>query len=454
MRRLNTALLYACWALFGCQNQLADAIVNGPLEDSGWRALDSGAAADAQDDSPCADDPSAEDCSADVWPNEHSRTNSDPWLPAHHDALRELRPRVLIAHFINDMSVRELRDAAERQIEALAEGSRYHGYDDPSAPAFLQYEIAAIVDLTDDPVPADWPHPSSTRVPLDEAGAFDVEALFSHEFAQLLDVPDPDMPGEVLDLCGLFGGGHINELWLATADSDDRHPPSMLECKPRYDAAAKRVQGEFVSTAKEPGFCSVAADCGVTVRIAHLNPTRGLGCDLEVRGWAMRDSYRAIAYLDENARAFMNADFRERFGTSFDRFDDICTRGTTQCVSYPEPTVAEGSLPDGTPWRIDPYEPGCGDPEYPPNARFIWDYDNPQQVQTRCAHYGLRDGPAGRDRFELYSRDTVAEATARWGEDCAGGWQMYWRQSIPGLDNPALDANGQPMKNWWVFSYY
>jgi MFS family permease len=33
-------------------------------------------------------------------------------------------------------------------------------------------------------------------------------------------------------------------------------------------------------------------------------------------------------------------------------------------------------------------------------------------------------------------------------------WQMYWRQSIPGLDNPGRDADGLPMKNWWVFSYY
>ncbi|MBN1652329.1 MAG: hypothetical protein JXA30_00990 [Deltaproteobacteria bacterium] len=435
IRLLNAALVSVWCALFGCQNQLAEAIV------SGTNGL------------PCVDYPGNEECSADVWPNEYSRTNSDPWLPVYHDELREIRPRVLIVHFINDISVDELREAAERQIEALAEGSRYHGYKDPSAPAFLRYEIADIVDLTDDPVPAGWQHPSSTAVPLDDAGVFDVETLFSSRFARLLNISNPAIPGEVLDLCGLFNGGHINELWLAVADSENRHPPSMLECKPRYDIEGRRVKGEYVSNSEYRDFCRVASTCGVTVRIAHLNPMRGLGCDLEVRSWALRDSYNAIAYLYKNARAFLNADFGERFGTSFDRFDDICTR-EKHCVSYPEPTIAEGILADGTPWRIDPYEPGCGGPEYPPNARFLWDWESPQPVQTRCAHYGLRDGPAGSDLYEIYSSDTVAEATERWGVDCAGGWQMYWRQSIPGLDNPAFDADDQPMKNWWVFSFY
>lgn len=447
MRATDLAVLCAGCALFGCDHQLVEAIVRGPPPD-GALAVDA-----TVDGSTCADDPGAEQCSASVWPNEHSRANSDAWLPAHHVELREIRPRVLIAHFINGMSVDELRDAADRLVEALAEGSRYHGYGNPNAPAFLHYEIIGIVDLTDDPVPADWPHPSSTRVPVDGTGAFDVAALFGEPFARLLGVTDPARPGEVLDLCELFRGGHINDLWLAVGDPGERHPPQMAECKARYDAAGRRIEGEYVSTGDEPGFCGLASSCGVSVRIAHFNPSRGLGCDLEVRGWAMRDGYRAIAYLDENARAFMNADFDRRFGASFQRFADICTPDA-ECVSYPSPTVAEGSLPDGTTWRIDPYEPGCGDPEYAPNARFTWDWDNPQPVQTRCAHYGLRDGPDGNDRYELYTNQTVAQATERWGDDCAGGWQMYWRQSIPGLDNPALDADGQTMKNWWVFSYY
>jgi hypothetical protein len=38
--------------------------------------------------------------------------------------------------------------------------------------------------------------------------------------------------------------------------------------------------------------------------------------------------------------------------------------------------------------------------------------------------------------------------------DCGGGWSIYMRQNFPGFANPARDVDGQPMKNWWPFSYY
>ena len=38
--------------------------------------------------------------------------------------------------------------------------------------------------------------------------------------------------------------------------------------------------------------------------------------------------------------------------------------------------------------------------------------------------------------------------------DCMGPWLVYWRMNMPGLFNSAIDLNGMPMKNWWVFLFY
>jgi hypothetical protein len=74
-------------------------------------------------------------------------------------------------------------------------------------------------------------------------------------------------------------------------------------------------------------------------------------------------------------------------------------------------------------------------------------------VDARCAHYGLRDGPDGEDIRESYSAATVSGLAAQY-PDCGGGWQIYWRQSIPGLDNQAFAEDGAPMKNWWPYLFY
>jgi hypothetical protein len=195
----------------------------------------------------------------------------------------------------------------------------------------------------------------------------------------------------------------INELWLAVGDeSAGREPPSMVECKPRYDSRGRRVAGSWIGTANA-GECASLPICGVTVRIAHLSPLRGVGCDLLVRGWAIRGSTRAIPYLAANARNFFT---------------------------------------------------NCGDSEFPPNATARTDFENRTPVQAVCAHYGLHDALDGSDQRESYSFDTLASLAARYTSDCGAPWQVYWRQNMPGLDNPALAADGGPMKNWWPFLFY
>jgi hypothetical protein len=348
----------------------------------------------------CLELPEQAQCELPVWPNEYSSANSDAWLAAHHDALRTVEPRVLVLDYHNDRDGEAVRAVAERQIEALAEGSRYRAYADDRAPSFVHYQLLDVIDMKDRPPAADWAFTSSSRVPLDASNRFDLQALFGREYAEIYGYTDH--AGEPIELCQLFERGIINELWLAVGDGEPgREPPSMIECKAPYDQLGRRAEGDLVGTANADE-CAILPACAVTVRIAHLSPVRGVGCDLLVRAWGIRGSVRAIPYLARNARAFLDE---------------------------------------------------CGDPEVPPNTSERWDFENASVVDARCAHYGMRDGPDGEDLRESYSAETVSSLAVRY-PDCGGGWQIYWRQSMPGLDNLAFAAGGAPMKNWWPYLFY
>ena len=79
-----------------------------------------------------------------IWPNTLSRANSDPWLAANHDRLRQMRPRVMVINFANGLSAEKGQAQITALIHALQESSRYHGYEDKAAPPFLVYEIAKV----------------------------------------------------------------------------------------------------------------------------------------------------------------------------------------------------------------------------------------------------------------------------------------------------------------------
>ena len=86
---------------------------------------------------------------------------------------------------------------------------------------------------------------------------------------------------------------------------------------------------------------------------------------------------------------------------------------------------------------------GCGSTTFPPNARARWDYSNGNPVQSRCEHFGLGDGTAGADLMEPFTDDKIAAADQAF-PDCGGGWQIYWRQSIPGFGNTAKTDRRPP----------
>jgi hypothetical protein len=400
----------------------------------------------------CALDPTAGDCTAGPWPTPSHSANSDPWLVSHRTVITEMHPRVLVLNFQNGVTVDGARQTATRQINALSEGSRYHAYADSSAPVFLKYEIAKVVDLTDATPPPGWTNPSSTLLPTAPTGEFDALALFSSQFADLYGFPDPRSPSRSLSLCELFEQGTINEVWIQDGEGGVRRAPLSLERKQSYDGSETAVPDSFAPNAGGGGQLDDIV-CSVTVRLAHLDAARGAGCDLEVRGWEIESMWDALPSLRTDAFAFLNQDFIKRFGVRFDSWADICDQAGTPCVQYPTAESARGGYADGTPWSISPFLQGCGSTKFPPNATATGDMTNTTPVDSRCAHFGLRDGGNGGDAYEPYTASTVATLDQMF-PDCGGGWQIYWRQSIPGYGNHARAFDGSPMKNWWPLLFY
>ena len=401
----------------------------------------------------CTRAPQSPGCGPSAWPTAGHSANSDPWLVGHRGVITELHPRVLVLNFQNGVSADSARQTAQRQVTAIAEGSRYHAYLDATAPAFLRYEIAKVVQLTDGTPPSGWPNPSSTLLPTAPTGEFDPLALFSAQFAALYGFPDPNDPSRSRSLCELFEQGIVNEVWIQDGEAGVRRAPLSLERKQSYDAAESAVPGSFAPNAGGGGRLDDII-CRVTVRLAHLDAARGPGCDLEVRGWGIESMWDALPSLRADALAFLNRDFDTRFGAPFDSWAAICDQRGTPCVDYPTVTSARGTLPNGTPWSISPFLQGCGSSRFAPNATAWGDDDNPTStVQSRCEHFGLRDAPAGGDAYETYTTAKVATLDQMF-PDCGGGWQIYWRQSVPGYGTRAIAADGTPMKNWWPLLFY
>jgi hypothetical protein len=379
------------------------------------------------------------------WPTAEHAANSDPWLVAHHDTLVRMAPRVLVLNFDNGATSDQALQTANLQAAAIAEGSRPHAYADDGAQQSLQYDVVKVVDLTDHPPPAGWNNPSSTLLPTTAGGAFDPTALFTSQFAAAYGWKDAS--SKPLTLCQLFQRGAINEVWIQDGEAGIRRAPLNVESKQVYDAAGNAIVGLFLPCAGGGGCLDQTIACGVTVRMAHLDPARGPGCDLQVRGWGIEGMWDALPAYAADARAFLNADFDARFGVQFRSFADICDQSGDACVSYPNDHQATGAYADGTPWTIQPFLQGCGSSRFPPNARARGDFLNGEQVQSRCQGFGLAGGAGGGDLYQPYSAATVAGEDSAF-PDCGGGWQIYWRQSMPGPGNAAH------LKSWWPFLFY
>lgn len=393
-----------------------------------------------------------------IWPNETSHTNSDPWLQQHHTEIQEMHPRFLLIDFANGRTTAETMARFQTQKEAMMEGSRYHGYSNPAAKPFLIYEIAKYVDLKDDPIPAGWTAPNSSKMPR-RNGGINFGSLFTQAYADYYAIPDPKNPSHNMTLCELVANGVVNDVFIIfNKTGTDANVPEILEYKQQYDRNDVPLPGKFDQYAGNGSFdptdILLVKQCGRSLRVGFLEMTGNWTNAMEVNGHNYEHiGNRAVPRFDEMFRPFANFDLMQRFGTTF-RDWYSCPYGMP-CLSYPTDNSVTFTI-NGETRTLSPYNQGCGSAHFPPNAREQYDKSNPQTVLSTCEHYGLHDAADGTDIRTPYSLATVD----RWKNTpvgkgfVGGGWFMYWFQSFPGYDNRAKMADGSPMKNWWVYLYY
>ncbi len=385
-----------------------------------------------------------------VWPNQASHANSDPWLAAHHDQIRVMRPRVLLVNFSNEAAREKLDRLAASLIAALAESSRYHGYENSNAPAFLQYQIFKFVDLRD-PGQATG---NSVRVPFKPGMAsgfnMDYDRYFSGEFAAYYGVKDPRNPSRFLSLAELVEGGYVHELWFFAEHLKGFGAYECVEEKPVYDENFQRRAGRFVQAGN--GGDAGQRWIGRSLRIGFINASRGIGCFMESlsHSWEGTANSRAIPYFTKYFHEYAGLDLDKRFGLPWPSF--YALSGRDSGVDYPDPTTAIVKSGART-WRLTNYVAFGGNVHFPPNGRRHYDLENDQPVLSTIEDWRIGSGPGGKDLARPWTKAAFAPYR-KLAPDCMGPWLIYWRQNMPGLDNRQKDDAGRPMKNWWPFLFY
>jgi len=393
-----------------------------------------------------------------IWPNGQSSANSDPWLVANHQLIGQLQPKVLVVNFVNGFTDAQVTRKFSDVARAYREATRYHATVDPEAIPFIEFQLARVVNLRDNPVPSGYQFENSTRYPRTSTTApftwMDYGAFFSAAFASHYGYSND--AGGHYTLCELIDRGLVNELWfIGSGDVPDSAAYESLESKQRYNVSHNKLDGSFDRCAGNGCFDVSVPVCNRSVRIAFINYNRGGGCFLESLGHSFEGMANngSLPWLRPYFREFGGFDLDTRYGVPFNSWYACSTPG---CVTYSNVTATGMSAAwsvgaqTGT---IASYLPACGNAHFPPNGRQHYDITNPQSVPSTCAHYRMRDAPDGGDLIDTYSGNTVAGFFTL-APDCTGAWEVYWRQSFPGRQNLARDDAGQPMLNWWPFLYY
>src|SRR4051794_37115418 len=338
-----------------------------------------------------------------------------------------MRPRVLVVNFVHGLAEAEARRRVEWLCGALRESSRWQGFRDPQAPAFLDYRIEAIVDLTEPPGEADR---NSARFPRTADGiGLDYGAL--HEMRL----------HDGLRLDELTERGLVHEVWLLADHTEHSAPWETVEVKRAYDREFRPLGFERHAGNSGP---HDAPWIGRSLRILFVNLARGVGCAMESLGHSLERmaTCGALPYYERYFREFAMLDLDRRLSLPF---ESLYNRDDP--VDYP----TSSSLRYRAGWRhrtVEPYVVTGGNVHFMPNGRHDYDLDNPAPVLSTIETWR---------RPEEVARPWTPEVLERYRElapDCMGRWVVYWRQNMPGLGNTALDDDGRPMKNWWPFLFY
>jgi hypothetical protein len=394
-----------------------------------------------------------------VWPNRLSTSNSDRWIVENHDRIRKMEPRLLLISFVNGVPEEEQGKAMrefKRLADALNVSSKHKGYANPDAPAFLEYGVFKYIDLGDPDAPRDT---NNERSPIKEevpapAVNMDYDALFGEEYAEYYGVVDPDDRNRYLTLGELLEEGYVHEVWVtAEADGFLRFYES-VEHKPVYDEEFNRPDPRDYVMAGNGGDPDMRFT-GRSLRINGLNYDRGIGCGMENLAHSMEGMANsgAIPYYTKYFHEYAMINLDERYGFPHDSF--YALEYGKEVVEYPTPTTAVATLRDGTKFTIDDYLAYGGNVHFLPNGTSHYD-KNPEDdpdVMTTIKDWRCGSGPGGEDVAEIFDLSIIEQFNDT-APDCMGNWIVYWRQNMPGLNNQAIDDDGQPMKNWLPFLFY
>jgi hypothetical protein len=449
-----------------------------------------------------------------LWPNSVSKANSDTWLTVNHRNIRSMSPRILAINFANgtgsqantpttfsDMvslvSNQSCNGTPCSVIDGLRMSSKYHGYSDPNAPAFLNPVLAYAVDLSDKGhPPAGWYHNNSSLYPLkcnnSDGHQFNFAALFSSTFAGYFNIRDAH--GNLLTLAQAIQQGLVHEVYLhingndwlpdqfnaCTVDANcasgrvcrggycrtsdayqcpnggphmnDFQLPEVLEWKQLYNADGQKLPG-FDPAAGNGQFdndeLAALQPIGRSIRFTYVNSTRGPGCPLHSLGHAREHStYKALPALAAEFTHFANFDLNQRGFSPNPPFANFyglnCPPGQTCLTWNSSNSLSWFFAPNGERGTFNPYSQGCGSVHFAPNGRQDYDDTNSFAVLSTCESYGLHNGPGGKDAQALISAAAWSTPNAAQhvtyndvAPDCEGGWQIYWSQSFPGYHNTA-----------------
>jgi len=369
-----------------------------------------------------------------------------------------MNPRLLVINFANKYDENKCVKIFSDLAEALKESSRYHGYKDPSTPAFLNYSIWRYVDLGD---PNGTPGKDNPlTIPMKKnVGPNDMNCdyggFFSEKFAKLIGVRDPNNRDRFLRLDELIDKGFVHEVWVTSACDGVWKCLECVELKQQYDDNFKVVPGKIVQSGN--GGDDDQKWTGRSVRINLLNNTRGIGCGMENLGHSMEGMAHggAIPYYKKYFYQYgmfdlnSNPDYKAS-GYPHDSFYPLWGNG--QGISYPDPNTAIAT--DGkSKWTFKNFVAKGGNVHFPPNGRSQYDQANAEPVMSTIEDWRIGSGPGGKDIAKPWT-NAVLKQYEKLAPDCMGKWLVYWRQNMPGYKNLSKDDNGKPMKNWFVFLFY
>jgi hypothetical protein len=428
------------------------------------------------------------------WPNSVSKATSDRWISFHHDRITVMRPKILVVNFANGigyggndnldggpLALGQIQSRAQEFVRMLREASRFHGYSNPESRPFLEPEIVKIVNLQDASRHANSEY--FPRGPSDPSGSgyrlVGYHKLFTEEYAPHWGFEEN---GRYLTLGELLHRGLVHEVVMMAnqVDGRDPNPPDQVTAHileiayvaQVYDDQLQPIVGEYVRNGGSEVYQrddmtnptwenhNSMLWTGRSSRIYFLNVLNGPG-DLmhalihefehrynEARVWNPESPHHLKPpnpYMQPLFRTFAGFDMRSRFGVSFDSlyaggdsytYSD-CTRGVCTSLGY------------GVGQSIASYHAGCGNAHYPPGAARGYDYAPTAGVMSYCEDFLVPGAP-----LKPANRRWLNDPTYASFEGAGAKFYLYWFQNHPGRGNQAIDAAGNPIKNWWPFMYY